>query len=75
MEPSSPFGLETVAAGFDEPLELLAGCHDRIERRCILLVKLTDHVADNGADADAARAAEGLLRYFRDAGVKHHEDE
>lgn len=75
MDPASLFGRETAAAGFDEPLELLAGCHDRIERRCMLLVKLTDHVAERGGDADAARAAEALLRYFRDAGVKHHEDE
>lgn len=75
MDPSSVFGLESAAAGFDEPLALLAGCHDRIERRCILLVRLADHVATRGADADAARAAAGLMRYFSDAGVKHHEDE
>jgi hemerythrin-like domain-containing protein len=68
-------GSPGAAAGFDEPLELLRGCHDRIGRRCALLLRLADHVAQRGADADAANAAAALLRYFSDSGVKHHEDE
>ncbi|MFZ5558737.1 MAG: hemerythrin domain-containing protein [Pseudomonadota bacterium] len=68
-------GTKTAAAGFDEPLALLQGCHERIAQRCDLLLRLADHVATHGPDAEAALAATGLLRYFRDAGVKHHEDE
>jgi hemerythrin-like domain-containing protein len=68
-------GFQSAAAGFDEPLALLHGCHERIGQRCRLLLRLADHVVVRGTDADSRNAAAGLLRYFADAGVKHHEDE
>ncbi len=63
------------AAGFDEPFEMLAACHERVERMLVLLERLAAHVAANGTDAAAAQAARDVMRYFDQAGPAHHEDE
>jgi hemerythrin-like domain-containing protein len=63
------------APGFDQPLALLEACHDRIESRCVLLLRLVDHLEKQGLDEDARLAARQILSYFDDAGVKHHQDE
>lgn len=63
------------AAGFDQPFELLRGCHARITRMDALLLRLIDHVAQQGADAQAQQAADKVLRYFDVAAPLHHEDE
>ena len=67
--------LSSPAAGFDEPIEILDGCHQRIRRQCALVVRIAAHVAAQGADAEAARAAAGVIRYFEDAAANHHRDE
>lgn len=63
------------AAGFDQPLELLLACHQRVERMLGLLARLHDHVAVQGCDTQAAQAAVDVMRYFDLAGPAHHEDE
>lgn len=63
------------AAGFEEPLEMLRACHQRVTRMLILLDRLQAHLERQGADAPAAQAAVDLLRYFDLAGPAHHEDE
>lgn len=63
------------APSFDEPLEMLAACHDRIEAQLCTLEKLIEHVSARGADAPAREAAAGVMRYFDTAGVEHHRDE
>ncbi len=63
------------AAGFDQPFELLRGCHARITRMDALLLRLIDHVAQQGTDAQAQQAADKVLRYFDVAAPLHHEDE
>lgn len=63
------------AAGFDQPFGLLRGCHARIARMDALLLRLIDHVAAHGADAQAQQAAHKVLRYFDLAAPLHHEDE
>ena len=45
------------AADFDHPLEMLAACHDRIEERCALLHRLSQHLEEAGADSQARQAA------------------
>ena len=65
----------SVAADFDHPLEMLAACHDRIEERCELLHRLSQHMRDAGADAQAQQAAANVIRYFDTAGENHHRDE
>ena len=62
-------------AGFDDPLEMLFGCHRRIEKQLATLKRLREHLDTKGIDAEASAAAEAVLRYFRKAAVDHHEDE
>ncbi|HVL59656.1 MAG TPA: hemerythrin domain-containing protein [Burkholderiaceae bacterium] len=68
-------GFDSPSAGFDSPLELLAACHERIQRHCATLRRLAAHLATHGSDADARSAAEGVLRYFDTAARDHHADE
>ena len=63
------------APGFDEPLEMLAACHERIEEQLATLERLVRHLETRGCDADARAAAQAVLRYFDTAGALHHQDE
>ena len=62
-------------AGFDEPLEMLLGCHRRIEKQLETLKKLRAHIEAHGVDAEATAAAQAVLRYFVQAAANHLEDE
>jgi pyridoxamine 5'-phosphate oxidase len=62
-------------AGFDEPLEMLLGCHRRIEKQLATLQRLRAHLATKGVDAEASQAAQGVLDYFVRAAPNHHHDE
>ena len=66
---------ERGAPGFDDPLGLLAACHERIEGHCATLVRLKTHVRARGGDLNAQMAAERVWGYFAQAGRWHHEDE
>ena len=77
-EPARALPLNLVrapAAGFDEPFEMLAACHERVERMLALLERVQAHVATHGADGDARQAARDVMRYFDQAAPHHHEDE
>lgn len=63
------------APGFDEPLEMLLACHERIQAQCETLRKLVEYLPLHGNDAQTAQAAQAILRYFDSAGRHHHEDE
>jgi hemerythrin-like domain-containing protein len=63
------------APGFDEPLEMLRACHERIAAQCETLGKLVAHLAQAGPDEQAQQAAAAVLRYFDVAGKHHHADE
>lgn len=67
--------LRSPAAGFDDPIEILDGCHQRIRRHCGLIASLAAHVAVAGADAEARDAAFSVLRFFENAAAEHHRDE
>lgn len=73
MNVTNPFAAP--APAFDEPLEMLAACHERIEAQLCTLEKLTEHLPAKGADAAAREAAVAVMRYFDTAGVEHHRDE
>jgi hemerythrin-like domain-containing protein len=62
-------------AGFEAPFEMLAACHERIERMLTLLERLGAHVDGHGADTQARDAARDVMRYFDQAAPQHHEDE
>ncbi len=68
-------GAPRPAAGFDAPLEMLAACHERLQRQCRTLRRLAAHVATHGADTQAQEAAIAVKRYFDRAAVDHHADE
>ena len=68
-----PFGAP--APTFDEPLEMLAACHERIEDRLQTLERLVDYLPGHGADEQARQAATNVMRYFDTAGEHHHDDE
>lgn len=62
-------------AGFDDPLEMLLGCHRRIEKQLETLKRLRIHLEAHGVDAEASMAAQNVLRYFQSAAANHHADE
>jgi hemerythrin-like domain-containing protein len=62
-------------ATFDEPFEMLAACHERVERMLRLMERLAGHLHDQGCDRNARQAAQDVMRYFDLAGPAHHEDE
>jgi hemerythrin-like domain-containing protein len=72
---SAPVLFSPPAAGFDAPFEMLASCHERVERTLQLLERLADHVVKQGADDQARDAARDVLRYFDTAAPHHHQDE
>ena len=63
------------APSFDEPLEMLAACHERIEDTLATLERLGRHLETSGNDAEARAAAQAVLRYFDTSGALHHQDE
>lgn len=68
-------GFASPAVGFDQPLEMLHACHDRVERTLSLLGRLVAHVHGHGHDEDSRSAARDVLRYFDLAAPHHHQDE
>lgn len=68
-------GFPAPAAAMDQPLEVLAACHERIERQCATLERLSEHLTTAGADEAARTAAAGVIRYFTTAALDHHADE
>lgn len=63
------------SASFDEPLEMLRACHQRILRHARLAVSVAEHVQDEGVDDEARTAAASVMRYFDVAARDHHVDE
>ena len=66
---------KAAAPGFDNPLDMLHACHDRIMDQCATLQKLLQHLPAHGCDVQAQQAAQAVLRYFDTAGQFHHQDE
>jgi hemerythrin-like domain-containing protein len=73
--PVSLPGHSAPAAGFEAPFEMLATCHDRVQRMLRLQAKLQQHLLEKGCDAPARQAARDVMRYFDLAAPLHHQDE
>ena len=69
----NPFATEAVS--FETPIAMLEACHERVRHYSTLLVKLSAHLAEHGADQEVANAAKSVLRYFDVAAPLHHADE
>lgn len=68
-------GFESPAAGFEAPYEMLAACHERVQRSLDLLGRVLAYIDDQGHDAQTRSAATDVLRYFDLAAPLHHQDE
>lgn len=68
-------GFNAPAVGFEQPFEMLAACHERVQRSLALLEKLVGHIERRGHDGQSRGAAADVLRYFDLAAPLHHEDE
>ena len=63
------------APDFNQPIAVLKHCHDRIRKQLATLAKLPAHLAAHGADLEAQKAAQAVLKYFNNAAHLHHDDE
>jgi len=63
------------APDFNQPIAVLKHCHDRIRKQLTTMQNLLAHLPKHGADADAQKAAQAVLKYFNNAAHLHHEDE
>ena len=68
-------GHSAPAAGFEAPFEMLATCHERVNRMLRLQARLQQHLRDKGCDEPARQAARDVMRYFDLAAPHHHQDE
>lgn len=68
-------GVASPGAGFEQPFEMLAACHERVVRMLDLMAKLLRHLPAHGADEQARQAARDVMRYFDLAAPLHHQDE
>ncbi len=67
--------LPPAAPDFDEPMEMLLACHERLQARLDTLLRLAAWLPEHGADRAAQQAAANVMRYFDSAAVNHHLDE
>jgi hemerythrin-like domain-containing protein len=65
----------TLAAGYEEPFEMLQACHERVGRMLDLVARVRAHMRDNGADEQVRQATRDVMRYFDRAAPQHHRDE
>lgn len=74
MLPSEP-STSAAGIGFDEPLDMLLSCHQKVLRFCGQIDKLPHYVAEHGVNPAVVNTCQGILRYFDVAGPLHHADE
>lgn len=67
------------APDFSDPIGLLKACHQRILRYCELLENLVNLIKQDppteASNKEIVDAANQIKRYFKTAGVMHHQDE
>ncbi|WP_293763658.1 hemerythrin domain-containing protein [uncultured Aquitalea sp.] len=62
-------------ATFEQPLDMLLACHDKIRRFCDQLDKLPAYIAEHGVNEPVKNTIDSVVRYFDVAGPAHHTDE
>lgn len=73
MNANNPF--PKAAPDFSDPIGLLRACHENIFQHCDMVERLAEHLATQGYDQEARRAADKIHRYFSTAAKHHHADE
>lgn len=74
-QPAALPGFHAPGAGFEAPFEMLAACHERVERMLALQARLQQHLLEKRRDEAARQAARDVMRYFDLAAPLHHQDE
>ncbi|HET8871081.1 MAG TPA: hemerythrin domain-containing protein [Aquabacterium sp.] len=67
--------LHTPPPSFEDPIEMLTACHDKVRHFARLSTRLAEHLQQHGVDKQAQDAAGAVLRYFDLAAPLHHADE
>ncbi|MGE5452148.1 MAG: hemerythrin domain-containing protein [Acidobacteriota bacterium] len=67
--------LHTPPPSFEDPLEMLRACHDKVRHFAKLATRIAEHIARQGVDQQARDAAQSVIRYFDIAAPLHHADE
>ena len=67
--------LHSPPPSFEEPLDMLQACHEKVRHFARLAPKVAAHVAQHGVDQQARDAAQAIMRYFDLAAPLHHQDE
>ena len=65
----------TGSASFEQPLDMLLACHDKIRRFCDQLDKLPGYITEHGVNEAVKNTIDGVIRYFDVTGPAHHIDE
>lgn len=64
-----------LAPSFDEPIEMLEACHDKVRHFCHQLSFLPQQLRATGVNAQIRSSIEQIMRYFDIAAPLHHADE
>nr|WP_315395347.1 pyridoxamine 5'-phosphate oxidase [uncultured Duganella sp.] len=75
MSNATQNSLFDTAPDFSQPIAVLKHCHDRIRKQLLTMQNLLAHLPVHGADAEAQKAAQAVLKYFNHAAHLHHDDE
>lgn len=62
-------------ASWQEPIEMLYACHDKVRRFCHQLSLLPRYLEKNGVNQAVLNDVKIILQYFNQAAPLHHEDE
>ncbi len=71
----NPADIPNQGVSYEQPLDLLASCHEKIVNFSSLLVKLSTKLKQDGWSEELITSADNICRYFNVAGPEHHLDE
>lgn len=60
---------------WDEPIEMLYACHQKVKQFCRQLQLLPEYLAKNGCNEAVKRDIQQILTYFNQSAPLHHDDE
>jgi iron-sulfur cluster repair protein YtfE (RIC family) len=61
--------------GLERPLDVIDACHERVRRMSEMLIRLSEHLDEHGADDRAAVSAQSILDCFNGMWLHHLRDE
>lgn len=67
--------LNTTAPTWDDPIEMLYACHDKVKKFCNQLEQLPKYLTEYGCNDMVRQAIAQIMHYFNTAAPLHHADE